>query len=94
MSQDLILKTEEQKIWKTKIQELEKYKFWILYFRYSVPKEAIKIHLVSPTQVEGKNGDGCPLARWVRNKFKKMRKYMLSITDFPAFYGLQVNKFK
>ena len=37
----------------------------LFLLRYDVEKESIRIHLVKPTQTEGKNGDGCPLARWV-----------------------------
>eukprot|EP00111_Clytia_hemisphaerica_P018609 TCONS_00055033-protein len=47
--------------------------------RYSVAKEAIKIHLVSPTQVEGKNGDGCPLARWVVRRSGPDEKYLVVV---------------
>ena len=36
-----------------------------MFFRFAVSESAVRVHIIRPTGVEGKNGDGCPLARWV-----------------------------
>ncbi|XP_057309515.1 uncharacterized protein LOC130647610 isoform X2 [Hydractinia symbiolongicarpus] len=45
--------------------------------KFDVSDSAIRLHLVRYTATEGKNGDGCPLARWVLRRKGPEEKYLV-----------------
>jgi len=47
--------------------------------QFGVKKDAIRIVQVSPTSTEGKNGDGCPMARWVLRRTNEAEKYLVAV---------------
>lgn len=45
--------------------------------KFDVSDSAIRLHLARYTATEGKNGDGCPLARWVLRRKGPEEKYLV-----------------
>ncbi|XP_012564994.2 uncharacterized protein LOC100213294 isoform X1 [Hydra vulgaris] len=47
--------------------------------RFSIQNSALNLQLVKHTSVEGKNGDGCPLAKWIIRRTSDEEKYLVVV---------------
>ncbi|XP_065651678.1 uncharacterized protein LOC100213294 isoform X1 [Hydra vulgaris] len=47
--------------------------------RFSIQNAALNLQLVKHTSVEGKNGDGCPLAKWIIRRTNDEEKYLVVV---------------
>lgn len=58
------------------------------FHRFNISKKAIRIVKVTPAGVEGKNGDGCPIARWVSLIAKLGNVILINLNNLEIYAKL------